>query len=119
MGDVMTPKSKNPEKPQISNRKRQANQMNSQSSSGPKTEAGKRTSSRNSVKHGIFASETISTALGESRAGFNALLRALRDVWEPVGSREEGDVEEIAKTTWRKERVLRAEIGELAKGMNV
>lgn len=92
--------------------------MNSQSSSGPKTESGKRASSRNSIKHGIFASKTISTALGERRADFNALLRALRDVWEPVGPREERDVQEIAKTTWRKERVLRAENGELAKGMN-
>jgi hypothetical protein len=114
----MTPKSNNPEKPQISNRKRQANQMNSQSSSGPKTEAGKKASSRNSTKHGIFARETISTALGESRVDFNALLRELHDVWEPVGLHEERDVQEIAKTTWRLKRVLRAENGELTKGMN-
>jgi hypothetical protein len=124
-GGVMTPEDKNPknpknpETPQISNRKREANQINSQSSSGPKTEAGKKTSSRNAVKHGIFASEVVNTALGERRADFNALLRELRDVWEPVGRREERDVQEIAKTTWRKERVLRAENGELTKGMSV
>jgi hypothetical protein len=111
-------KNQNFQKPPVSNRKRRANRMNSQRSSGPKTESGKRASSRNAVKHGILASKTISTALGESRADFNAVLRELRDVWEPVGLREERDVEEIAKTTWRKERVLRAEIGELAKGMN-
>src|ERR1700686_3535999 len=100
----MTPEDQNPQKPQVSNRKRQANQMNAQRSSGPRTEAGKKNSSRNSIKHGVLASKTISTALGESRADFNALLRELRDVWEPIGPREEKDLEEIAQTTWRKKR---------------
>jgi hypothetical protein len=114
----MSPEYEKSQKSQISDLKRQANKINAQRSSGPKTESGKRASRRNATKHGVFVSETISIALGERAADFNALLRELRDVWEPVGSCEERAVLEIAKTTWRKERVLRAEIGELAKGMN-
>lgn len=100
----------------ISDRKRKANQENSRSSTGPKTETGAKNSSRNAVKHGILCRNLINPDLGERKEDFEAVLNAYREMFEPVGLIEEHDVLEITEISWRLKRVFRAEDGEISKG---
>ena len=109
----------NPTRPPISTRKIEANRRNAQLSTGPKTPKGKRTISRNATKHGILSGEVVNTALGERPEDFYALLKELWEHHKPVGRAEEMDVEKIAVGSWRLKRVLRAENGEIARGVNL
>jgi hypothetical protein len=66
--------------------------MNSQRSSGPKTESGKRASSRNAIKHGVFVSETIShetiTKLRRTMDGIDFVRGCVKTVRTEVEKRE-------------------------------
>lgn len=73
---------------------------------GPQTEVGKRRSSRNAIRHGMFAKSLIE---GESRAGFCAIVRALRDDLGIAGATGEILVEKLAFSFWRQARHYRAE----------
>jgi hypothetical protein len=59
-------------------------QKRSDKAGGPRTEMGKQRSSRNSLKHGIFATKNVLLP-GESRAQFEALLEGLRDSFHLEG----------------------------------
>ena len=107
-----------PEKPPTSESQRQARQRNSHKSTGPKTEAGKRRSSRNAVKHGILASGIVNPDLGERWEDYEALWNEHREIWQPAGLRDEEDVKGIVDTSWYLRRVRRATNGEIAKAMN-
>jgi len=97
----------------ISSKKSEANRRNAQLSTGPRTEAGKRQSRRNAVKHGILASALLITkGLGaEDPAEFEDLLSGLHRDLAPVGALEEMLVEKIAVCWWRQKRTLRCEAG--------
>lgn len=99
----------------VSERKIQANRENSLKSTGPKTERGKRTVSRNAIKHGFLAREVVITAGDgeESLEEFHALIEGLITFYEPVGIIEETLVQTIGATFWRKARVIRSENGEI------
>jgi hypothetical protein len=84
-----------------------------QNATGPRTELGKRNSSRNSVKFGIFSRATV--LKGESRADYNLLLKGLRETFQPVGKFEELLVEKLATISWRHRRLLVAEGAEIRK----
>ena len=103
-----------------SERRIQANRRNALRSSGPKTERGKRTVARNALKHGLLAREVVITAGDgeESSEEFHALVGQLWEDCEPVGVVEESLVQTIANCWWRKERVLRAENGEIRKRLD-
>ena len=99
-------------------KKKVSNRKNSKKSTGPKTSAGKRRSSKNAVKHGIFLSTASIIDSGdgmESRSEFEEIHEQLRDYWTPLGSEEELLVEDIALMRWRLRRVLLAETGEIRK----
>jgi hypothetical protein len=104
----------------VSERKIQANRSNALRSTGPKTERGKRTVSRNAIKHGFLAREVVITAGDgeESVEEFHALIESLWNCYEPVGIVEETQVQIIATTLWRKARVIRAENGEIRKRLD-
>ena len=70
-----------------SERKIQANRRNALHSTGPKTERGKRTVSRNAIKHGFLAREVVITAGDGEESGeeFQAFFASLREHYEPVG----------------------------------
>ncbi len=104
----------------VSERKIQANRSNALRSTGPKTERGKRTVSRNAIKHGFLAREVVITAGdGEERVEeFHALIESLWKCYEPVGIVEETQVQTIATALWRKARVIRAENGEIRKQLD-
>src|ERR1035438_482696 len=73
---------------------------------GPRTRLGKERSKRNAIKHGILSDVVI---LGnESRAEYNARLRALRDYYRPVGMMEEKQVLTKADAEWHSRRGVRA-----------
>jgi len=82
-----------------------ANQANSQKSTGPKTEEGKATSSRNRLSHG-FASSTRFVK-GEDPAEFNLLLDDLISEHQPATPTEQILVEQMAHHHWISMRATR------------
>jgi hypothetical protein len=104
----------------VSERKIQANRRNARYSTGPKTEQGKRTVSRNAIKHGFLAREVVITAGDgeESLDEFHTLVENLWNSYEPVGVVEEALVQTIASSLWRKARVIRAENGEIRQRLD-
>jgi len=100
-----------------SQKKVEANRRNALRSTGPRTAEGKRTVSRNAIKHGLLARGVVSTTLRERAEDFHALLQELWDEYQLVGRTEGMLVERIAASWWRLARVLRAEKGELSKGI--
>lgn len=81
-----------------------ANRVNSQKSTGPRTDEGKRSVSQNAVKHGLFAYESVIKC--EDPADFELHRAAiLSELW-PVGVMESMMAERIVSLSWR---MLRAE----------
>jgi hypothetical protein len=109
-----------PRKRPVSERKIQANRKNARRSTGPRTERGKRTASRNAIKLGFFARDVVlRTERGEeSLEEFQTLLGRLYESYKPVGVAEELLVQTIANCWWRNARVSRAENGEIQKQLD-
>lgn len=82
---------------------------------GPRTEHGKRRSSQNALKSGIFSRATL--LKGESRSDYQSLLEGLREALHPEGRLEELLVEKLASISWRYNRFLVAEGAEIRKGI--
>lgn len=78
---------------------------------GPRTAAGKRRSRRNALKSGIFAKSALLP--DESPAEFNALLRVLRDAYQPLDAFMEMTIERMAVNLWQQRRVQISEIAEI------
>jgi hypothetical protein len=119
--NVSTPPSEHdaPKLP-VSERKVQANRKNSLNSTGPKTHRGKRSVSRNAIKHGLFVRQVVIEGGldAEKVEEFHALVERLLEHYEPVGPIEETLVETLASCLWRKARILRAENGEIRKRLD-
>jgi hypothetical protein len=98
---------------QSSQKKIEANRRNAQLSPGPRTPAGKKTSSRNATTHALLVQNVlINTGPGkENQVEFEALLAGLRDDYQPVGIAEDLLVRELAISYWRTARALRCERG--------
>jgi hypothetical protein len=79
-----------------------ANSRNAKKSTGPRTVPGKRTSSRNAVKHGMFSAEVI--ALYENSEHFRARVECLVRELNPLGSLEYRVVGDIALSEFRLDR---------------
>jgi hypothetical protein len=84
---------------------------NAHSATGPKTAAGKRRSSRNALKSGIFSKAPLLN--GESRAEYESTLSGLREDLQPHGTLEAATVDEICWVLWCKRRLRRAEHAEI------
>jgi hypothetical protein len=99
-----------PQKPS-SSAKVEANRRNAKRSTGPKTAAGKKHSSRNARKHNLLTKEVvITTGPGkEDEAEFARRHSDLRKFYQPVGSEEERLVGEIAHSHWLTKRAQRCE----------
>jgi hypothetical protein len=100
----------------VTPRSRAANRANSQRSTGPRTESGKKRSSRNSRTHSIFAaiSPSVLKELGEDPAELDRVRESLRKVFQPQDDFEDMLIEETARIRWRLLRIQRAEIAILA-----
>jgi len=87
----------------------EANRLNAQKSTGPKTPEGRAAVRLNGVTHGLTA-ETI-VLKGESEADFTNLLNSLEAEHDPVTPTEEALVVQLAMATWRLRRLYHQEAG--------
>lgn len=86
-----------------------ANQLNSQKSTGPKTEIGKSTISKNSTKHGLLSNQTILP--WESSSELNDLRASMIEQFKPIGEIEKIIVDRLVSLTWRLRRAGTIETG--------
>src|SRR5882757_2976969 len=82
-----------------------ANQMNSQSSTGPVTEKGKQTASRNNFRHGLASNQLI--VPGESLEEFEELHTQLLEEHQPTTITESILVKKMAEHYWLSQRAIR------------
>jgi hypothetical protein len=87
----------------------EANRANSQKSSGPVTEKGKRAASRNAVKWSLF-SELVVLA-DEDQKMFDGFARRIMTDLHPVGALETALADAIVACLWRWRRLHGIEVG--------
>ena len=81
----------------------EANRANAQLSTGPRTEAGKATASRNATSHGLATAHTILP--GEDAAAFDQLIANLIREHAPLGETETFLVRQLAQNHWKLDRL--------------
>jgi hypothetical protein len=86
-----------------SKRQIEANQNNSQKSTGPKTPEGKAVSAVNAITHGFSARHAVLPS--ESSESFQALLARLEDEFQPQTAVEQSLIYHLADADWRLRRV--------------
>ena len=86
-----------------------ANRLNAKNSTGPRTDAGKRHSRRNTIRHGLTA-ETIIGVL-EDPAAYKALQRAIHTDYRPRTNFELELVARLVSLLWRLRRAVAIESG--------
>jgi hypothetical protein len=77
----------------------QANRINAESSTGPRTESGKSTSSANAITLGLFTRKDH--VRPEDQVLYNQLAEAARNELTPAGFLEESSVSQIIGANWR------------------
>jgi hypothetical protein len=82
-----------------------ANQINSQSSTGPRTEEGKQTASRNNFRHGLASSQILIP--GENPAEFEAMRDGFLADQKPTNMIEAALVTNMATHYWLAQRAIR------------
>jgi hypothetical protein len=95
----------------------QASQLPDSKATGPRSEAGKRRSSRNAIRYGIFSRVTVLPH--ESADAYDAHLLAFRVACDPQGGVEEFLVDKLASIAWRQRRILVAEYAEIRLGVEL
>jgi hypothetical protein len=96
-------------KPIVSARKLAANRQNAKHSCGPKTAHGKANSSKNAIKHGIFAEKLFSHTEQAERLEYDEMAAQLIAHYQPIGFKEQLLVEQIFTELVRGGRILRYE----------
>lgn len=94
-----------------------ANQRNALLSTGPRSDAGKATASRNAVKHGLLAASAVAVTRGpfaESVTDVQEFVDAVVDELHPVGPQETAEALAIAGLHVRRRRLLELEAVALA-----
>jgi hypothetical protein len=86
-----------------------ANRLNAQKSTGPRTEAGKRKSRRNALRHGLTG-ESVVTAL-ENHAAYKRFENKITGDYAPETAVERALVVRIASLLWRLRRAITIESG--------
>ncbi len=100
---------------ETSDLQKQTSRQNGALSRGPKTEEGKRHSSRNSLRHGLFAKAIVMD--NECKEGFTTLIGQYRDSLLPEDAIEEGIVQEMAASFWRMRRAWAIETNSLNQNL--
>jgi len=103
--------------PQLSPRKLAANRRNAQRSTGPRTPQGKRKSSHNSYKLGIFARRLFRPTEEGSEAWleYKEMVTSIYDHYQPANALEELLVDKVVTEAVRFSRVLSHEGEELRR----
>ena len=86
-----------------SQRKIDSARANGAKSHGPKTEAGRKISSRNAVTHGLYAKGVVIAK--ESTEQYQEMLDAYIQQFQPIGPVELDLVEEMVAAKWRQRRL--------------
>ena len=91
-----------------------ARRKNSRKSTGPRSCRGKRRSSRNALKHGLYSDvrffcQEAAMELGEDPNDFTRLYRALVEARPPANALEQVLIEDITVLIWKKARLERSE----------
>src|SRR5436305_6575580 len=90
----------------VSERKRIANRLNAQKSTGPRTQQGKAASSHNAVTHGLTASSDGCAVLpSEDEVAYEELLMQLEREHRPRGVLQREIVTHLAQVLWKLRRV--------------
>ncbi|MBN2316014.1 MAG: hypothetical protein JXM79_18955 [Sedimentisphaerales bacterium] len=79
-----------------------ANRLNAQKSTGPRTAEGRAIVAKNATKHGLFARKDV--VISENQARFDALRDEMLEELNPVGAIETILAERIVSLTWRLQR---------------
>ena len=86
-----------------SERQIQANKLNAQQSTGPRTWEGKARVASNALKHGLTGARIVLP--NENPEEFDAFRNAFREEFAPKGALEEMLVDEIVADAWRLKRI--------------
>ena len=86
-----------------------ANQLNSQLSTGPKTESGKAASACNNFRHGLVSGAAFKVLPTEDQSQFDQLLTALREEHAPANTTEAILIEGMAQAHWLTQRAVALE----------
>jgi len=89
----------------VTNAQIQANRLNAQKSTGPKTAEGKAVVAQNAVKHGLFARGNVIKC--EKQADFDCFRDELLSGLSPVGGVEAMLAERVVSLSWRLKRAER------------
>jgi len=89
-----------------------ANRQNAKNSTGPRTEAGKRRSRRNALRHGLTAETVI--GVHEDAAAYRALQRAVSADYRPQTNFETELIGRLVSLLWRLRRAVAIESGLLS-----
>jgi len=92
---------------ETSQRQIEANRANALKSTGPRSEEGKRSSSRNAIKHGFFARDLVIP--GEDPQELSELKTSLLKRLNPRDALELTMVDQIVADLWKLRRVRKAE----------
>jgi hypothetical protein len=90
-----------------SKRQLAANRRNAKKSTGPKTPEGRAAVRLNGLKHGLSAETLILP--GEQQADFTDLLHSFEDEHQPTTPSADAQVQELAMSTWRLNRLYHSE----------
>jgi hypothetical protein len=88
------------------------NRANAQHSTGPRTEAGKKNSSQNALRHGLTG-ETVVLPTEDADA-YHAHLQSFLDQYQPQNPTELHLATTLAETSWRLRRVASLEVKALS-----
>ena len=88
-----------------------ANRANARHSSGPRTESGKRRSSRNALRHGLTAQNAVLPT--EDPEAYQRHVQQFLDEYAPANATETQLVHEIANTAWRLNRQFQKAVDRL------
>jgi len=100
---------------QTLSKKTLANRLNSKKSTGPKSEAGKRRSSLNSIKHGLYGEKIA--IIGENIDEINDITERLVKELKPIGINQEIIVSKMVDLAIRLKRIPLLEAGILNQEM--
>jgi hypothetical protein len=98
----------------ISEAKLAANQANAQLSTGPRTDIGKQTSSKNALKTGLTGQTVLLPT--DHLPAYEALIARFQKKYNPANPEETKLVQSIIDTTWRLERITNLDFAIFAMG---
>jgi hypothetical protein len=88
------------------------NRANAQYSTGPKTEAGKQTSSLNALRHGLTSQIVVTPT--ENHEAYQVHLESFTKEYDPQGATESNMVRALADASWRLNRITALETDALS-----